>query len=363
MVWNEWFRRHARRGGTKTLPLVVFIITVTLVGVHATGAAEPKAIPARRHLFLDPTFIEQTEGVQLRVNPADCREVVIRTDRPWEKRMISLFLTVRDEGEKLRLWYICRDGDNQPNVAYAESTDGIKWTKPNLGLVEYAGSHDNNLVGISSLEGVVYRDPQAASEEERYIYVSNVAGKGIVRFVSPDGLRWREDQRPLMPFRADTQNVTFWDEREGKYVMYLRGWDVQGKSWQSRLRKVVRLTADRLDAPLPVVPSGAEKGPLPRIVNEVPTVFAADEKDPPNSDVYNLSAQPYPLDPRWYVGFPSFLLREASITDGRLEAHFVGSTDGITWHFYDRAALRPAGHRRLGIGEHDLHRHWHGRPR
>ena len=70
-----------------------------------------------RFLFIDPSLIERSEGVDLAVNPAQRRETVIRPDRPWEQLMISFFLTVRDEGGKLRMWYICRDKTNHPNLA------------------------------------------------------------------------------------------------------------------------------------------------------------------------------------------------------------------------------------------------------
>jgi hypothetical protein len=43
------------------------------------------------------------------------------------------------------------------------------------------------------------------------------------------------------------------------------------------------------------------------------------------------------------VGFPSYLLRENNISDGRLEVQFVGSRDGITWHRYDRAPYAAPG--------------------
>src|SRR5690348_13346269 len=88
----------------------------------------PLLAQSPRHLFLDPAIIQQTERASLRVNPAQQREVVIRPDRPWEQLMISFYLTLRDEGGKLRMWYICRDKGNHPNVAYAESTDGVQWT-------------------------------------------------------------------------------------------------------------------------------------------------------------------------------------------------------------------------------------------
>ncbi|MBI5393781.1 MAG: hypothetical protein HZA91_00640 [Verrucomicrobia bacterium] len=305
------------------------------------GAVEARAT---RHLFLDPAFVQQATNVSLHVNPPQQREIVIRPDKPWEQLMISFYLTVRDEEGKLRMWYICRDKANRPNVAYAESRDGIHWTKPNLGIVDYDGSKENNLVGLTSLEGVVFRDPNAPAQE-RYAYVTHLS-VGMIRFHSPDGLHWQRDKTPLLRLGADTQNVTFWDERLGKYVLYLRGW--QRGADQKLYRKVVRAEMPSLTTPLDIGPSqkslylwGKEKVPV--IGNEFPTVFAADESDPPNSDVYNLSAQPYPPDPRWYVGFPSMFQREQRMSDGRLEVQFTGSRDGITWHRYDRRAYAPLG--------------------
>jgi len=313
-------------------------IATTFLFVGFWGLAAAMAAESQRHLFLDPAAIAQAENASLHVNPPQPAEIVIRADRPWEALMISLFLTVRDEGRKLRMWYICRDGDNRANVAYAESEDGICWRKPNLGIVDYHGSTDNNLVGLSSLEGVVFRDPKGTPEEQ-YVYVTNLSRHGIVRHHSPDGLHWQRDPGAILTFRADTQNVTFWDEQLGQYVLYLRGWDV-AEDWQGRLRKVVRLTLDSLSKPAGIRPSGRGDDPrhpsLPRISDEIPTVLRADHRDPENSDVYNISAQPYPPDPRWYVGFPSFLLREGGISDGRLEVQFAGSRDGIAWHRYDR---------------------------
>ena len=81
-------------------------------------------------------------------------------------------------------------------------------------------------------------------------------------------------------------------------------------------------------------------------------VIAADANDPPNSDVYNGSVQLYPLDSRWYIGFPSFLLRDKGISDGRLEVQFVGSTDGIHWNRYDRTPYARPG--LVGSGDENM---------
>lgn len=318
-------------------------------GQTAHGAVE-------RYLFLDPAFLTETDRATLSVNPPVRKEAVLQPDRPWESLMVGFFLTVHEEAGVLRMWYMCGDHTSQAKrsypIAYAESTDGINWRKPDLGIVDYAGSRANNLVGLPYWEGVVFRDPRGQGAQQ-YVYVTNLDGEGVVRFHSPDGLRWSRDTERLLPFRADTQNVTFWDERLKTYVLYLRAWDM-APGWDNRLRVVARLTADDLSAPLPVVPSGRGDNPRnpkdrPRIAGEVPQVFGADARDPRPADVYNMSVQPYPLDSRWYVAFPSFYRHVpggTAVNDGRIEVHFAGSSDGIAWHRYDRrpyAGLELAG--------------------
>jgi len=295
------------------------------------------AMAQPRHLFLDPAILKETKGAELRVNPPSRSEIVIRADKPWEQLMISFFLTVREEEGKLRMWYICRDAKNQPNVAYAESTDGLNWTKPNLGIVDHEGSTANNLVGMTSLEGVVLPDPQAPAEQ-RYSYITHVFGEGIVRFHSPDGLQWNRDPTPLSKFGADNQLVTF--REKDHFVFYLRGWEKREDG--KRYRTVVRTTSPDLTTPWPPQPTetslhiwGPDNPPI--IVDELPTVFETDNQDAPNSDVYTIGAQPYPPDPTWYVGFPSLFQREEKISVGRTEIQCIGSRDGIVWHRYDRA--------------------------
>jgi hypothetical protein len=166
-----------------------------------------------RHLFFDPAIVASSTNVTLRVNPPSRRELVISRDRPWEA-VISLFLTVMEDEGRLRMWYICRDESNQPRIACAESRDGVHWTKPDLGIAEYRGSTANNLVDLPDVSGCVFRDSMAATPAERYVFVSDVRETGIFRFTSPDGFRWRCDPEPLMRFRADTQNITFWDAQD-----------------------------------------------------------------------------------------------------------------------------------------------------
>lgn len=303
------------------------------------------AEPLPRHLFLDPALVAQSDGVRLVVNPAQRREVVIRPDRPWENLMISFYLTVREEEGKLRMWYLARDKKGAGGVGYAESTDGVNWTKPELGLVDYEGSRANNLTNLPSGDGTPFLDPHAPPGS-RYTSIGNFDFPGSVgRYTSADGLDWKRDATSLLPFPSDTQNVSFWDPNLNQYVLYLRGWTAE---WYRNVKRVALPTLDRpsgIAATGRGRPAGA-KDKAHYLLDELPTVLACDSQDPARSDIYTMAAQPYPLDPSWYVAFPAFLRRSADSSApqakgpnrGPVETQFTGSRDGITWHRYNRAA-------------------------
>jgi hypothetical protein len=118
----------------------------------------------------------------------------------------------------------------------------------------------------------------------------------------------------------------------------------------------VRIAVADLHAPIAVTPSGRPTRPpgsdprrKPWIVDEIPTVLQCDAEDPPLTDIYTIAAQPYPLDPSWYVGFPSYFRHRPESdappyeNQGRQEVHFIGGRDGIAWERYDRRAYVAPG--------------------
>ncbi|HTU26082.1 MAG TPA: hypothetical protein VMF30_11825, partial [Pirellulales bacterium] len=128
---------------------------------------------------------------------------------------VLMYGTVFEDGGKLRMWYIAAPqpetkfkADTFPPrrpIAYAESTDGIHWERPNLGLVEFRGSRDNNLVSIEPADHPyavandfvsVLRDDADPDPERRYkmVYIAFLPKQRhstAATAVSPDGLRWR----------------------------------------------------------------------------------------------------------------------------------------------------------------------------
>jgi len=121
---------------------------------------------------------------------------------------VQFYGSVLREGGKFRMWYVAFDDDTANRVAsarwraaYAESTDGVTWTKPNLGLVEYRGSKENNLVLTDPVLGFVnlkvLADPDDPDSQRRYKISTHVYFRGqrrlgtLAPFASADGLRWK----------------------------------------------------------------------------------------------------------------------------------------------------------------------------
>jgi len=100
------------------------------------------------------------------------------------------------------MYYYCISDDDPTTVCMAESKDGLRWTRPNLGLVEWKGSKENNLVECSTAVG---RFAQPESRGEPWITFSN---KRLGR--SPDGVRWTwEESRGELFSSSDVINWFF----------------------------------------------------------------------------------------------------------------------------------------------------------
>lgn len=128
-----------------------------------------------------------------------------------------LYGTVIKDGGKLRMWYLAtaRADSRIPGdaerlklyrpVAYAESTDGVNWVRPNLGLVEFRGNRNNNLVAIEPQSDpysraydfiAVHHDADDPDPSQRYkmAYITQDiprASGSTATAVSADGLRWK----------------------------------------------------------------------------------------------------------------------------------------------------------------------------
>jgi len=217
----------------------IFLSTLVFFSYGAVAQSPPMDIGNRVELFVDHHFIESMEGVELRLHEPRGMEAVVEFDKPWEGRY-SGYTTVLKDGDVYRMYYrglptAGRDGSNTETTCYAESSDGIHWTKPELGLFEWEGSSANNIVladhaPLSHNFSPFFDTNPECPPEERLKAVAGTEKSGLVAFVSGDGVRWKKIQEePVFTEGVfDSQNVAFWSELEQRYVCFFRVWSGGG---------------------------------------------------------------------------------------------------------------------------------------
>ncbi|MBM3935372.1 MAG: hypothetical protein FJ319_13955, partial [SAR202 cluster bacterium] len=80
--------------------------------------------------------------------PAKMAAPVLEGDKPWERgfaQIIGNCVNYDSEDRIYKMWYDTYKVTGGL-IAYATSQDGLHWEKPDLGIVEVAGSRDNNIV-------------------------------------------------------------------------------------------------------------------------------------------------------------------------------------------------------------------------
>ena len=321
---------------------VMFFLITVIFCFGLSAQKQPSSLPAR-WLFIEPTLIEKKTNIELRVNPPEKYDIVkIKMDTSLIYRFGD---TVVDDRGKLMMWRGVRTKNGSNRLQCFESTDGINWF-PSIGidqLTEGASGFDE----IAETEGCVFIDPTAPSDS-KFKNVSSRAKTGLCVSRSPDGIHWKSDNKPILYFDFDSPNVTFWDTKRNTYALYLRGWILGLKS--VRRRVVVHTTTSTLDKPLDIIPKEWDpvlmgKYNFPRAhecTTEIPTVIKTDESDPPLSDVYTNAVGQYPVDPYYYMAFPSIYIHYTepdsgkSRNDGILYTQFAGSVDGKNFNRYNR---------------------------
>ena len=106
------------------------------------------SIGSRRECFFDEYLINtELTSAEFRVHEPIRHECVLVHDAPWEGDGCNYHNIVKDDG-LYRMYYLGWSmlAEDQIVVCYAESTDGLHWVKPSLGLFEYRGSKDTNII-------------------------------------------------------------------------------------------------------------------------------------------------------------------------------------------------------------------------
>lgn len=340
---------------------------------------EPYPLPAGPHLFIDWRYVEcgrvrwrtadgqeaplfaheeihgvqgrpvrTPYGIRLVAQPAERLGPVVPNDRDWEF-MLGGYCSLHDLGGKFGLWYevVPPRADGETNLlCYAESNDGVNWTKPDLGLVEFCGSRKNNIViagqqcPYKSFHGnSVFLDPLAPPGERfKVIYMAVVRDADVVARVkkerpwsvspegerkgtfillgsSPDGLHWTFSKDILMVHQSDTQTTVYYDAFLKRYVGYFR-------TLVMNRRAIGRAETQDL-----------RQWPIPE------TVLWTHPDDDPADDYYDNSKSLYPGTQTMHLMFPTRYQRRVDGSALRV----ASSLDGAAWQWVPGGDVLPGG--------------------
>ena len=300
------------------------------------------------NVYADPRDVPR--NIQLVAQKARRAEPCLVPTEPWEHTIF--WPTLIHDGGKYRLWYEVVPGDHWTGTAtvpidfkllcYAESDDLVHWRKPALGIAEYHGRDDTNIVfgrslststgagdksgGLFSRSAAIFIDPSAESDERyKMTYQGYISAEKLDEYrrsgargidpmaeklqnamyaaVSPDGLHWRTLPEPIVVANSDTQNTAYYDPMLRKYVGYFRMW-FYGR------RVIGRAETDDFT-----------RWPLPE-----PVLWAGPE-ELPSTDIYHNSKTVYPGTGTHHLMFPTMYYRDVDSAGIRM----ASSVEGKMW--------------------------------
>lgn len=179
-------------------------------------------------------------------------------------------------GDTLHLWYngnygpprkTMLEGFEMANtvLCYATSRDGVNWVKPKLGLVEYSGSKDNNIVDLPVPNlwstGAILHEPEDPDPRRRFKIAYAVEDKRDLKSkfnvaFSSDGLRWHPSPKnPVGPF-LEMQGIT---KHQGLY--YVNGQATFTAHGEATVRRLVTFVSADFETWSPCGALGLDRGP------------------------------------------------------------------------------------------------------
>src|SRR5262245_22943617 len=124
----------------------------------ATHAAEPRSVAGRTLLFVDDHDVLYRAGTKRILHPfqPNASNPVIADGKPWEMAIAWTSIYRDPRSGKYQLWYQAHSGkraqkkSHETVVCYAESTDGVHFVKPDLGIHEYNDIAQTNIVLVGN---------------------------------------------------------------------------------------------------------------------------------------------------------------------------------------------------------------------
>ncbi|MCS7239591.1 MAG: hypothetical protein NZ899_15190 [Thermoguttaceae bacterium] len=299
--------------------LSTHVILIAAACHTITMAAEPIALGTRFELLVDDYLLDKIANVTWQLHRPNPKEVVLVTDEPWEGNT-SGYYTIFQDGDRYRMYYRGLHYDEQQKrlthrevTCYAESRDGIHWEKPRLGLFEFNGSTNNNIVwdGPGTHNFTPFKDLNpTCPPEAKYKALGSGPDSRLLAFQSPDGIHWSlMQEKPVITEGAfDSQNLAFWDSNAQCYRAYWR-------IFKNGVRDIRTATSKDF-------------------VHWEPWQDL-DYQGAPPEHLYTNAILPYERAPHILLGFPTRFLPQTQ----QVEPTFMVSRDGVRWRRWLEAII------------------------
>lgn len=356
--------------GVPSTLLVFLALTPVLMGCALPAAAST----AQSLLFVDDCHVLYRAGTErMQHHPERCSaSPLIPDDQPWEAAVAWTSVYRDPSTGQYQLWYQAYGGPTTPQpqcvTCYAESEDGIHFTRPDLGLFPYGDVADTNIImvgnGGRSLRygNSVVVDPRDPDSARRYkmayfdfAKADGVENPGLNVAFSPDGIHWATPAVPMprlvisygnleepVPFKgqpgvawnvplsmSDALDV-FYDEPRGEFAIYGKMW-IDGPAGNTRWKHAMGRTSSKnfIDWSVPAL------------------VLAPDDQDPPYVEFHT--------SPVFYHGGCYFSLAQIlnrGENGGVIDIELMISRDGLNWQrpFRDAFFLPRAGGKEFESG-------------
>lgn len=205
------------------------------------------------YLVLDDRIIDKVDAAKLTLGniTKHHENPLFGEDKPWEPRFDNVYANVIYDAEDrlYKCWYNpfivdkrvthtppekrhpgfgnymdMKPSDREMGLCYAFSRDGLHWEKPELGIVEFEGNKQNNILMRRVNGAGVFKDARETDPSKRYKMFFCGEPQMAVAF-SSDGLDWSQPL-PIPEVEAHgTHPNAFWVETLGKYVGFTRQHD------------------------------------------------------------------------------------------------------------------------------------------
>ena len=270
--------------GCRTLRVFFFVAIAVASSVTAAAAAAASAAAAAAK-FAAISLLEAPSPGLRRVTGVPSKHrgnPLFVQDQPWETRIDNGYPNVvppSEDNAAFQLWYgnqATNGSRDRYSLLYANSTDGLRWHKPNLGIFDFAAAGFPNFAHLGAANNIVveadgvgvYYDPHDPDPARRYKAIGDgcwlsptlafFGGGGVCHdlYLSPpkpvppanrprftgtiassaDGLRWPHAQVVNVswppPHKWDTHSNVFWDAPGQTYVATTRSVPIEADGIQ-----------------------------------------------------------------------------------------------------------------------------------